>query len=85
MATQQRNIREKLVIFKRITHSIVVEIYQTCSDIAKTNAKSQKILNLMPKKKKKLEDSKPRIIETIEKIYDYSHYTQKRYIRERCY
>ena len=52
MATQQRNIREKLVIFKRITHSIVVEIYQTCSDIAKTDAKSQKILNLMPKKKK---------------------------------
>ena len=52
MATQQRNIREKLVVFKRITHSIVVEIYQTCSDIAKTNAKSQKILNLMPKKKK---------------------------------
>ena len=48
---------------------MVVEIYQTCSDIAKTNAKSQKILNLMPKKKN-LEDSKPRIIETIEKIYD---------------
>ena len=23
----------------------------------------------------KLEDSKPRIIQTIEKIYDYSHYT----------
>ena len=41
MAIQQRNIREKLVIFKRITHGIVVEICQTCLDIAKTNAKSQ--------------------------------------------
>ena len=33
----------------------------------------------MPKKKKEEEeeeeDSKPRTIETIEKIYDYSHYT----------
>ena len=34
------------------------------------------------KKKKKLEDSKPRIIETIEKIYDYSHYTQGKYKRK---
>ena len=34
---------------------------------------------------KKLEDSKPRIIETIEKVYDYSHYIQKRNIRERCH
>ena len=33
----------------------------------------------------KLEDSKPRIIQTIEKIYDYSYYTQKRYISERCH
>ena len=41
MATQKRNIREKLVIFKRITRGIVVEICQTCSDIAKTNTKSQ--------------------------------------------
>ena len=41
MDTQQKNITEILVIFKRITHGIVVEIYQTCSDIAKTNVKSQ--------------------------------------------
>ena len=41
MATQQRNKREKLVIFKRITHGIVVEICQTCLDIVETNAKSQ--------------------------------------------
>ena len=34
------------------------------------------------KKKKKLEDSKPRIIETIEKIYDQSHYTKKIYKRK---
>ena len=36
---------------------------------------------------KKLEDSKPRIIEIIEiyiYIYDYSRYTQKRNIREIC-
>ena len=32
---------------------------------------------------KKLEDSKPRIIETIGKIYDNNHYTQKKNIRER--
>ena len=77
-----RNVIEKLVTFKRITHDIVVKIYQTCSDIAKTNAKilmlklskSQKII-------KELEDYGPRIIETIEKIYDY---TQKRNIRESC-
>ena len=31
---------------------------------------------------KKLEDSKPTIIETIEKIYDYSHYTQGKYKRK---
>ena len=35
------NIIEKLVTFKRITHGIAIEIYQTCSNIAKTNAKSQ--------------------------------------------
>ena len=87
MATQQRNIREILVIFKRIIRGIVVEIYQTCSDIAKTNAKSQmlKLLKCQKNNFKKLEDSKPRIIETIEKIYDYSHYTQKRNIREICH
>ena len=32
---------------------------------------------------KKLEDSKPRIIETIGEIYDNNHYTQKKNIRER--
>ena len=86
MARQQSNIREILVIFKRITHGIVVEIYQTCSDIAKTNVKGQmlKILKCQKNNLKKLEDSKPRIIETIEKIYDYGHYTQKRNSRERC-
>ena len=69
MTTQQRNIREKLVIFKRIIHSIVVEICQTCSDIAKTNAKSQMLKFPKCQKEifKKLEDSKPRIIKTIEK------------------
>ena len=73
MATQQRDIREILVIFKRITHGIVVEIYQTCSDIGK---KSDIKTSKMPKNNfKKLEDSKPRIIETIEKKNDYSHYT----------
>ena len=37
----------------------------------------------MPKNNlKKLEDSKPRIIETIEKIYDYSHDTQGKYKRK---
>ena len=67
MATQQRNIREILVIFKRITHGIVVEIYQTCLDIAKTDAKTQMLKLTMYQKNnfKKLEDSKPRIIEII--------------------
>ena len=84
MATQQRNIREKLFIFKRITHDIVVEIFQTCSDIAKTDAKTQMLkLTIYQKNNfKKLEDSKPRIIETIEKIYDYSHDTQGKYKRQ---
>ena len=70
MATLQRNIREKLFIFKRTTHDIVVEIFQTCSDIAKTDAKSQKLKLTKCQKNnlKNLEDSKPRIIETIEKI-----------------
>ena len=43
-----------------------------------------KILKCQKNNIKKLEDSKPRIIETIEKIYDYGHYTQKRNSRERC-
>ena len=59
MATQQRNKKEKLFIFKRITHDIVVEIFQTCSDIAKTDAKTQMLkLTIYQKNNfKKLEDS----------------------------
>ena len=57
------------------------------SNIAKTNEKNQMLKLLKCKKNnlKKLEDSKPRIIETIEKLYDYNHYTQKINIRERCH
>ena len=68
MTTQQRNIREILVIFKRIIHGLVVEIYQTCLNIAKINAKSQMLKHLKCQKNnlKKLKDSKPRIIEIIE-------------------
>ena len=83
IATQLRNIIEKLVTFKRITHSIVVKIYQTCSNIAKTNAKIMMLkLSKCQKIIKELEDYELGIIETIEKIYDY---TQKRNIRESCH
>ena len=82
MTTQQRNIREILVIFKRIIHGLVVEIYQTCLNIAKTNAKSQMLKRLKCQKNnlKKLEDSKPRIIEIIENIYMTTVITHKREI-----
>ena len=77
MATQQRNIREILIIFKRITHGIVVEIYQTCSDIAKTNAKSQ-MLKLLKCQKIILKNQKILNLELLKQqknIYDYGHYT----------
>ena len=55
---------------KKCPYSVVAEICQTCSDIAKIDAKSQKLKLTKCQKNnlKKLEDSKPRIIETIEKI-----------------
>ena len=86
MATQQRDIREILVIFKRLTHGIVVEIYQTCSDIGKTNAKSQ-MLKLLKCQKIILKNQKILNLELLKQQkknnYDYSHYTQKKNIRER--
>ena len=65
MATQQ-SIKEKLVTFKRITHCIAVKICQTCSDIAKSNAKYSNIKKLKCQKIiKESKDSEPRIIEKI--------------------
>ena len=46
MVTQQRNIKEKLITFKRIIHGIINKIRQTFSNIAKTknsNVKTFKI------------------------------------------
>ena len=60
---QHRNIRKRCVTHKRIIHCIVIEIYQTGLDIAKTKAKIQMLkLSKCPKKKKKKKeplDSEP--------------------------
>ena len=48
MTTQQRNQREKLIAFKRIIYGMIIEIYQTCSNIAKTKVKIQMLKLLMP-------------------------------------
>ena len=82
MATQQRDIREILVIFKRITHGIVVEINQTYSNIGKTNAKSQ-MLKLLKCQKIILKNQKILNLELLKqhkKIYMTTVITHKREI-----